>query len=417
MIGRMLARRVGPWLVLAVIVAAAGTLAGAELHRVQYLAGADEGYYLKYVTALSESGVRELPTLVGDYLEKSENWLFPSPLRVLYFSVALLFVTFAGASFATLSGLSVASHLALVLVNFFFGRRRLGQVPALALAALTAAAPLGLGLARRALSDSFATLCAALALWAALELADEPGSRRRRIALAVAFAAAILAKESAGLLALPLLALAAAGPRPRASSGAAALALGAGGLGALGVHLLVAGGFDPLLRVARIVLTSPATNEYALQYGAGPGFRYLVDYLLLSPWVLLIAAAAVGAELAAPSERRELLLRLLAFSAALVLVMALLTKNVRYVAILDLPLRLAVLFALERFAGGEQKRALLAGSVAVLCLLDGLSFRTLFVTSGDGHRQRGLPQGRSAARSGRVREGGRVRPRPGPGPR
>jgi hypothetical protein len=135
--------------------------------------------------------------------------------------------------------------------------------------------------------------------------------------------------------------------------------------------------------VVRGIVSSPANNDYARLLGGGPWYRYLLDFALLSVWPTLLALGAVGA--LALRLRRGVWeagpLYLALLLAGLLFAFAFFTKNVRYVALLELPIRaLAVWLVWELMPGRPAVRHLAAGLlVALICWADYATFRGLFV--------------------------------------
>lgn len=356
--------------------------------------GPDEFYYLSYSQTVAERGPGAFRDLFRVHVEESRHWQFPSPLRVGYLAFAALWMRTDGVEPQSLGHLSLVSLLASIVVVYRLAAKGLGAARGLCAAALFAASPLGLGMARRALQDSFATLAALLALAAFLVALERP-TRGRIARLALVFGFAILTKESLALLALPMaiwIAIETGGGRiARRAALESTLALAASGALALGVWVVAAGSFTTVRRLVEIVLASPATNAYALRFGGGPWWRYLVDFLALSPVPTLLGLAGIALTLdrarrrpnGEPVERTLLFFALL--TALTLAEYAFLTKNVRYVMLLDLPLRLFAVEALWRLLPIRAHAARVAATAAVVLLLaaaDLRSFRELFLARG-----------------------------------
>jgi 4-amino-4-deoxy-L-arabinose transferase-like glycosyltransferase len=131
----------------------------------------------------------------------------------------------------------------------------------------------------------------------------------------------------------------------------------------------------------KIILSSPAHNEYAILFGSGPWFRYLIDYMLLSPWVLILSSGFIFWHLASKEHDERVVYFLLAF-VVLFFSLNFFTKNVRYVMVLDTPMRLfSVLMLKKLFDARFPKRAFLLISVCVaaIAVFDCLNFYNLFV--------------------------------------
>lgn len=365
---------------------AAGVYVGIEptLGLVKFQAANDEGYYLRYVQALDRGGLTDLPELARAWLARAEDWRFPPPSRVGYLVPASAWCALFGSSFESLARLSLTSLALLVLVQHFFARRHLAPLAAGCATLLLAASPLLLGLGRRALTDAPLALLQISSLWLFLEVLREPRRIGWQVAFCAVFAWSISAKEIAVLLALPM-ALFAWIERLRGGelSLARAAAVLAVPMASAGVAVLLAcGGPERTLELMRVVMNSPSSNDYAIAMGSGPWYRYCVDQLLLSPWTTLLGLA--GFAVALWRWRRGEFERLLVFCALVyVLQLAALapfTKNVRYAAPLEMPLRVSAAALLAAFFGGGLRgRALTLVAVLALAWSDVRDFQRAFV--------------------------------------
>jgi 4-amino-4-deoxy-L-arabinose transferase-like glycosyltransferase len=244
-----------------------------------------------------------------------------------------------------------------------------------------------LGLARLALMDSFTVFWVTLSAWLFLEMLAAPRSWRWQGAFACAFTLAILTKELSVFMGPPLAAAALLERLVRKRQlplGRFALALAAPAAVSGVVFLMAAGGMGPFVTMAKLVLASPATNEFAVQYCSGPWYRYLIDYLCLSPAPTLLALFGVGALIqrvsAADWSTPEILFVVL--GAGLLLEQAPFIKNVRYMVALELPLRfLAVSFCFRLARRRWFSSTALVGATAVvaMCFWDWQSYRRIFV--------------------------------------
>ncbi len=368
------------WLLVALLVLASGLMLRATLSMaVPYEPNSDEGYYLRMAAVLETEGLSAYPRLFEAWNRDTANWIYPSPLRVGHLLMLAGLLEVLPASLETLSWLSVASQLGWVLVCAWFARRLLPEGFALCLTLLLATAPLLLGSARLALQDSHLLFWLGLAIWSFLDCVRDPSQRGMRVVFALSFAMSVLVKETSALMGPVFLALLAwqcwvrREPLPVLSLG---LLVVLPALLVLPTLLIAAGGLEPLLATARTVLGSPATNEYAIRYGSGPWYRYLVDYLLISPWTTLAACAGLGARLSGKRfEFGDRELTLLALLGCLLLVeMSFFTKNARYLLILELPLRALALAWIFGLAGGARRTVLVAGFVLLVVVSDLSSF-------------------------------------------
>jgi hypothetical protein len=145
-------------------------------------------------------------------------------------------------------------------------------------------------------------------------------------------------------------------------------------LASLALWALAAGNPATLLRVMRIVLLSPASNEYAIAYGSGGWYRYPIDELLMSPWPTALGLAGVVVALWRwrRGEYDCLAVALALVYVAQVLVLSFFTKNLRYVAVLEMPLRVlavVLLWELLRARSSALGRWTCVATVALLCWL------------------------------------------------
>jgi 4-amino-4-deoxy-L-arabinose transferase-like glycosyltransferase len=349
---------------------------------------ADEGYYLIYATRIAEHGPSAFPDLFREYLEDPlSREYFPSPIRLTAICLGALAVRLGGPTFSSLAHLSLASFLVLLVLVFAGARRAFGERTALCTVLLLSVSPLHLGMARRALSDSLnaTLLVAGLGFCVHLLTAERPG-RRGWWALAALYTVAFLGRElNLVLIPLSLTLIGAHAIRHRCLPPLRTVACVTvlPGLAAIACAALAAGGFSPAWRAFAGTVLQPATNTYALAYGAGPWFRYLVDGVLLSPWPPLLFLAWLGYLLGARvSDER-------AWTWALVPVLFIacavpFPKFVRWALALEAPVRLGAVLLLERLlarAAGRRASACLGAAVALLMLVDLAGFRRLFVVS------------------------------------
>lgn len=359
------------------------TILVRSLDSVFYALTSDDGYYLRYMASINQDGLSVFPALFQAWNETPRDWLHPPPTRLVYMVASAALSLFLGMELTTLSWLSLLSHLGWTTINWFFARRRMGDGFALALAALCGFSPLMMGLGRVALMDTFACLTITLALWLFLEALEQPAVRLWRVLFGVAFLLALMTKELSVFLAPPLVALVLLERYVRKtplslSEFAAAFIVPAAIAGP--TFILAAGGIDPLLTTTGKVLAAPKTMEYAIQFNSGPWYRYLVDFLCLSPFPTLLGLLSVGSvvdQLRTGVWPRPQLLFLL-FGAVLLAEQAPLIKNARYMVAFELPLRflaLAWLFHLTAELRTRWRVLLVGAVVLTLCALDWQSFR------------------------------------------
>lgn len=374
-------------LVFALLLALIAVIMIRSLDRVPYLPASDDGYYLSFMTTVASDGVSAFPGLFQKWNATPADWVYPPPTRVAFVVASAALSRVLGADIITLSWLSLLSHLGWTVINWAFARRHMGESFALALAALCGFSPLLLGLGRLALMDSFACFSATLAIWLFLEALQQPTVVRWRVLFGAALSLAILTKELSVLLAPPLVVMVLleryVRKTPLSLTAFASPFVGAA-LVTGTIFVLAAGGLGPLLTTTHMVLSSPKTNEFARVYCNGPWFRYLIDYLALSPFPTLLGLMAAGSLVdrlrAKAWPRPEVLF--LVLGVGLMLEQAPLIKNLRYMTMLDLSLRflaLAWFFRLGKSLGARAKVLCGVGIVVVLCGLDWQTFEKFWV--------------------------------------
>lgn len=344
----------------------------------------DELVYTHYASRISEAGISQFRALAEAYASNPSLWAFPNPLRVLYILLTALSCRVAGACSGTsVAAVSLLSGIALVLLTLVMAWRMFGERVALLSGLLIAFSPLQLALSRRAWQDGFFSLTVLLALWAFWERSRSP-RREWDVLLGGALLTALLTKESALIFLLGFLGvllytrLSDNVPIARSTLWALLLPL------PLAIAVILALIPDPslLIRVYRGWLAAVEKGEFAIAYSRGPWFRYLIDFLLLSPPTTLLA---IGYYFMSSAEQGD---RFLGRSTLILFaVFSLLTlKNVRYVSFLDIPIR--ILAALTLTAFSQRPPFAWAGwrvavvGVTLLAAYDLSMFHAIFVSGG-----------------------------------
>jgi 4-amino-4-deoxy-L-arabinose transferase-like glycosyltransferase len=273
-----------------------------------------------------------------------------------------------------------------LFVAYYFCGKYIGFRFALLFTALLAFSPLNLAMARRALTDSAANFFMILSIclfWNYLK----SRSKARVVCFILAYSLAVLFKESAALLTLVFSAYLILNKIILKNKIYAQDILVISAIPFIlvySVYLLLE--CSPYLTtIFRVILNSPKTNPYAIFYGSGPWFRYLVDYMLLSPWIVILS---IGFLLYSLLERNKDPLTLYFISIFLFSFMLfnLFTKNVRYVMLLDMPIRLFSCLMIEKlsrkiFPRNRKALIIMWILVSAISLFDYLSFRGLFINN------------------------------------
>ena len=351
-----LIERYGNWAAAGIVLLAAILVWQTFPDPADYHVGADEGTYYRQGMALVDQGVEPgFRRIAQDYLHTPEQQLFPNPLRIGTILPAALSLRIDPA-YRSLSFLSLIAFVVLLAGVWQFAAMRFGRVPALAMLLLLAVSPLALALARRALMDSLAYAAAVCSLLAFFRLIENRG-RFLLSGFIVSMTLAILVKETAVLLcpfyAAVLLYMKLTKEVQLTWTQLAAAIVLPSALTVLGYFS--AYGIDSAVAIMRLVPHVVSANiEYTANFMQGPWHRYLLDFLLLEPWVFLLALGYGGYMLAVRTDRRAWIL--LALAGYLLFAYSFMPKDARYLPLLDLVQRIfaiALLFQLPQMFRGR----------------------------------------------------------------
>jgi 4-amino-4-deoxy-L-arabinose transferase-like glycosyltransferase len=231
------------------------------------------------------------------------------------------------------------SAILLLLLSGVVVYRMLGAplVPGVLLA--MACAPLQLHMSQHALMDGFFALWAMLCLWGFWESLRHPEQKRWLVLYGVTLGILVLSKENAFFVYIAILGLALLnrvtgfGTVTRRFWVVSAIAP----LTAMGMLVLLAGGIENLFDLFHLLVTKFNAHPYAINTASGPWHRYLVDELVMSPFILCLA---IGGFFTLSRERREFLF----LTCFVVFTYAMMCNvrhgmNLRFATIWDLPLR------------------------------------------------------------------------------
>ncbi|MDP2942209.1 MAG: glycosyltransferase family 39 protein, partial [Candidatus Omnitrophota bacterium] len=268
------------------------------------------------------------------------------------------------------------SFCVFLIISFYFASKYFDDKIALLLAILLAFSPLNMAMARRALLDSTFNLFCILSIWLFFDLLKKRTALKYVLFILI-YSFTILVKETGVLLSVFFLLYLIFYKDKKYLLPVTLFPFLIAGV----VYLILAGGPSNMIKAIKIILTSPSHNEYAILFGSGPWFRYLIDYMLLSPWVVILSSGFIFWHLASKEHDERVSYFLLAF-VVLFFSLNFFTKNVRYVMALDMPMRLfSVLMLKKLFETRFPKQALLLVSVSVIAIavFDYLNFHSLFV--------------------------------------
>ena len=346
--------------------------------------GYDESLYRRYVDDLSTHGLTSYPDFAEYYVERQQQLpgaILP-PTRFLYIYSAYVWRSATGEdSLTSLHHTSCLFSILLLIASMGFAWRLGGVGMALGVGALMACAPTQIHMGQHALIDGFFAFWATLTVWFFWESLRSPGMLRWAAAYALAFALMVMTKENAAFAALGILALLSANHWLKFGKVTPSLLLLTIAGPLLGFVLLVAlcGGLGTFIRTYQLLTAKASILPYAIATGDGPWYRYLVDLLLVSPLVFLLA----WGWLFRVTRDRTPECYLLVFIAATYLAMCNVKygMNLRYTNMWDMPLRylaLGCVVDLARTLPIYRLTAIVA-AVAALCAFDLRQYYIFFV--------------------------------------
>jgi 4-amino-4-deoxy-L-arabinose transferase-like glycosyltransferase len=355
---------------------------------LEFYGGADESYYLRYATLANEDGLTAFQGMFKDYISDSQNWVFPNPLRIAFITISALWTRIFGATYLALSSLSLFCYLLALAVSYYFSKKYFGRTVSLLFCILLAFSPLNMAMARRALVDSAANLFLISSIWLFFDMLEDR-KRFKYFIFVITYALAILIKETAILL-VPVFVLYLfirryALKKELHLSDLLYISIYPPLLAGI-VYLAAAGTPFNVLRVIKIIMASPSTNLYAILYSSGPWFRYVVDFILLSPWVSILAIGFFFSYISS-KQYQEKMLYFMSVFIIYFLVLNIFAKNIRYAILLDTPLRIFAVFMIlkiieNRFTKSKYAPILPYTLVIAIAAYDYLSFYNLFITNG-----------------------------------
>jgi 4-amino-4-deoxy-L-arabinose transferase-like glycosyltransferase len=362
---------------------------GAPLHSIAVLhpqpafvrLGFDEELYRKYTNGLIADGLGGYPGIVQAYIEvqnERTGSILP-PLRFLYIFTAYIWHSIFGSE--TLEGLhqvaAFFSMLTLALGTLFVWRLR-GPAWAIAVAALVTVAPTQLHMSQHALVDGFFTFWATLVVWLFWENLHAPRDWRWLVGYIIALALLVLTKENSFFVWVALVALLITNRWLQFGTVTRELVIATilGPLLGVVVLIFLAGGIDVFVQSYQLSVGKNFQLRYAILTGDGPWHRYLVDLLLVSPIVLILALGTVFR--LNRTMKPELFMSIFIAASYLVMCNVKYGMNLRYANMWDMPLRFLA-FGEIVWLASFAKRYRAAVIAAAVVLLSAIEFHQYIV--------------------------------------
>jgi 4-amino-4-deoxy-L-arabinose transferase-like glycosyltransferase len=345
--------------------------------------GYDEGLYRGYVTDLINHGVTSYPDFAEHYVERQQELatVILPPTRFLYIFSAYLWHEITGAdALLSLHRISCLFSILLLFAAAGFTWRLAGPAWALGVFALMSCAPTQIHMAQHALIDGFFAFWATMCVWLLWENLRRPNDPLRLALYAATLALMVLTKENAVFAYVGLLALLAANRWLRFGTITRNLLLVtvAGALMGLVVLIFLCGGAQTFIMTYRLVVSKASVLPYAIATGDGPWYRYLVDLLLASPVIFLLAWAAIFRLRFA--DKQSFFLLTFVVSTYLLMCNIRYGMNLRYTNMWDMPLRYLALGCLIDVTRPFRRPELaIVVAVLVLCAIDLRQYYIFFV--------------------------------------
>lgn len=358
--------------------------------------GFDEHLYQRYVVLLNAKGLGAYPAFC-EYFIVTQNQ--PGsicelpPTRFLYilcgsvwsqlFGSGGLDQPGPGANVAALAALKAVACLFSILTlipSALLARRLKGDGAMLGTLALMTVAPVQVHLAQHRMIDGFFAFWALTALWLLWENLRAPNRAGWLAALTVCLAAMVMTKENAFFVYLALGGLIALNRWTKWGTVTPKLLLCmiAGPLVGLTTLIVLAGGTENFITIYKLLVSKAQNLEYAIRTGDGPWYRYFVDYMLVSPLVLILAIGAVFSTL----RKSRPLLYVTAFIAGSYVLMCNVKygMNLRYTTIWDMPLRLLAYAQLAQLTlrCGPRQPLVLGALITGVCAYEWRQYYILF---------------------------------------
>ncbi|HWB58668.1 MAG TPA: phospholipid carrier-dependent glycosyltransferase [Chthoniobacteraceae bacterium] len=367
--------------------------------------GHDEFLYMRFVQELNVAGISYYPAIVQDY---NANQLKADPAdpdvaklpptRFLYIFCASCWdqafyhptgdkdntkESIADA-LLSLHAISCLFSILTLPLAALFAFRLGGARFSVGVLALVACSPMQIYVSRHALIDGFFAFWALLTLWLLWECLRNPGRLLWLAAYAVSIALMVLTKENAFFVFVAVCGILIVNRWAKFGTVNPALLIatfGGAALGALGIVLL-AGGVGHAVETYKILVTQASHLAYAIRTGDGPWYRYLLELLIMSPLILLLAIGGVF-NLRGENKPQIFLVCFVAFS-YLVMCNVKYGMNLRYTNMWDMPLRYLAFWQIGLLCAhfGRHKTLALVCAMACLCIFDLRQYHLFFVEYG-----------------------------------
>lgn len=338
--------------------------------------GFDEALYRDYTDKLIRVGLISYPEIIERYREKQQTLtgsILP-PVRFLYIFFAYLWHQLFGSETLTcLKNVSAVFTMFTLLLATIFAARIGGLVYAAGVGVLMAFAPTQLHMSQHALVDGFFTFWAMLVLWLLWENLHAPQDWRWLALYSAALTALVLTKENAFFVGVAVVAVLIANHWLNFGAVTRELVFATVVGPLLGVVLLgmLAGGAGPLIATYQLSVSKNYELKYAILTGDGPWHRYLVDLMLVTPIIMLLAIGSVFN--LRQAKKAEWFCFIFIAASYLVMCNIKYGMNLRYANMWDLPLRVLAfsqILVLIGFVAQRWRSIALFAAVGLTCAFE-----------------------------------------------
>lgn len=331
------------------------------LKEEEFMHAADEGQYFRYADIVSKEGLSQLPVLLQYYLSDTTEQLFPNPARIGHVLMTALWFKIFPNTYVSLAFFSLLCFVSLLAVFLYFSTKFFGRQIGWLSTLVLSCSPLLMSSGRRVLQDSNLNLFWGLTVWLFLDFLIDK-RRLKFILFILVYSAAITIKESSLILLVFFICAFLLFKYKYKQSISTSYLWGIIILpfifsGALYVFLL--GGCSNVVSLVQFMLRTHfpgvITNSYSL-YAMGPWYKYIIDYLILTPITTLLC---IGYFLYVLFSRK-FEWKIMYFMLYIVIVLTILgsmkySKIVRFIAPLDMAVSLFSVLALYELFRHKRK--------------------------------------------------------------
>jgi hypothetical protein len=354
----------------------------------RFAKGADEGYYFKFADIIAEKGISAFPPLIKSYAIDTQAHLYPPPSRVGHILLTALWFKIFGASFISLAKFSFFCYILFILVCFYFSKKIFGKDISYPFTLLVSSSPLIMAMAKRALLDSNVNLFWALSIWSFMDFLISKKKNKFFIFLLI-YSFSLIVKESSLVLMVFFIAFFLIHKHYFKNSISDFYLLGIIFIPLVLVgtfYISLLGGIANFISLIKGLLDthfgSVKLSKYAVLFCNGAWYRYIIDYLLLSPITTLLFIGYTGYILVSRKWEWKITYFLLYFLIIFVVFSSLkYSKVVRFVITLDMVINLCsviMLYELFRIKNKNKQALWVFISVIAIFFVNYLNFNYLF---------------------------------------